>query len=151
MKRPLLLAAVTSTAALGLAPTAAAKVTVLRASYVDFSFRLVDHPPLQSSENQPPSPGDVAIVGTRYTSQGRVVATDRTTCTVLEWPHLNCNVTVFLRAGRLVAAGHFNPMSRATQRLAITGGTGAYRTARGDIALRQTATGRGTAVFTIIT
>jgi hypothetical protein len=41
--------------------------------------------------------------------------------------------------------------ARATQRLAIVGGTGAYRGARGEIALRFTAENRGTAVFTIIT
>jgi hypothetical protein len=41
--------------------------------------------------------------------------------------------------------------ARATQRLAIVGGTGAYRGARGEVALRFTAKNRGTAVFTIIT
>lgn len=53
--------------------------------------------------------------------------------------------------GHLIATDQFNAMGRDTQRVAITRGTGAYRSARGEVAIRQASDTRGTAVFTIVT
>jgi hypothetical protein len=107
--------------------------------------------PLQTSANQPPSPGDIAVLHSRYTSRGRTVALERTSCTVVDWPHAVCDLSIRFRSGHIVSTDQIAVGSRATQRLAIVGGTGAYRGARGEVALRFTAKNRGTAVFTIIT
>lgn len=135
-----------------LAPAMAeAKVTTLRTTYFDFSFKVIDVPPLQPSEDQPPSSGDVAIVRARYTAGRTVVAYDRTACTVVDWPHAVCTISFSLKGGHLVATDQFDATSRGVQRIAISGGTGAYRNARGEVVFRQTSDTRGTAVFTIIT
>jgi hypothetical protein len=126
-------------------------VTTINTTWADTFFRIVDTPPVQTNQNQPPSPGDVALVRTTYFSGGRKVVFETTTCTVVTWPHVVCNLTFRLAGGHLVATDAINPMSSATQHIAITGGTGAYRSARGDVALRFTTASKGTAVFTIIT
>lgn len=69
----------------------------------------------------------------------------------MDWPRAVCDLSIRFASGHIVSTDQITIGSRATQRLAIVGGTGAYRNARGDIALRFTAENRGTAVFTIIT
>jgi hypothetical protein len=87
VKRTLALAALTLTAA-PVAPTS---------PWVDTYFRLVDLVPLQTSANQPPSPGDIAVLHSRYTSRGRTVALERTSCTVVDWPHAVCDLSIRFR------------------------------------------------------
>lgn len=151
MNRILALAAASSTVMLAAPSTAAAKVTILRTTYVTPYFQIVDHAPLQTTATQPPTPGDVALLRSRYSSGHTVVAYERTACTVIDWPHAVCDINLTLRGGHLIATDQFNAVSRATQHVAITGGTGAYRSARGQISLRQITDTRGTATFTIIT
>jgi hypothetical protein len=151
MKHILALAAVTTVAVLFVPSNAAARVTTLRTTYVNFFFQIVDNPPLQSAASQPPSSGDVAIIRARYSAGRRPVAFERTVCTVIDWPHAVCTITIALRGGHVVSTDQFDALSRAPQSLAITGGTGLYRSARGQIVLRQTSDIAGTAVFTIVT
>lgn len=151
MKRLLVLALSSTSVALGLADSAAARVTTLRTTYLTTSFQVVDNPPANPSAQQPPSPGDVALIRSRYTSGGKVVAFERSTCTVVDWPNAVCSFTFKLAGGHLVASDQINALSRTTQRVAVTGGTGAYRSARGEVAFKQASDTRGTAVFTIVT
>ncbi|MFL5819471.1 MAG: hypothetical protein ACJ76S_02145 [Solirubrobacteraceae bacterium] len=151
MKRILGLTAVIVVAALALPSTAGARVRTLRATYVNFLFQILDNPPLQSSPTQPPSSGDVAIIRARYRAGRRSVALERTVCTVVDWPHAVCTITIALRGGHVISTDQVDAVSRAPQSLAITGGTGLYRSARGQIVLRQTSDTAGSAVFTIIT
>jgi hypothetical protein len=151
VKRTLALAALCLTTALIVPSSANARVTTIRTTWVDTYFRLVDHAPLQASPTQPPSPGDVAVLHSRYSARGRTVALERTSCTIVDWPHAVCDLSIRFAAGHIVSTDQITVGSRATQRLAIVGGTGAYRNARGEIALRFTGENRGTAVFTIIT
>jgi hypothetical protein len=151
VKRLLAVAVLCLTAALIVPSSAGARVTTIRTTWVDTYFRLVDLAPLQTSAAQPPSPGDVAVLHSRYSSRGRIVALERTSCTIVDWPHAVCDLSIRFAAGKIISTDQIAIGSRATQRLAIVGGTGAYRNARGDIALRFTAENRGTAVFTIIT
>jgi hypothetical protein len=151
MKPTLSVVALSLAATLMTASVASATTTTLRTSYVTFYFQVLDNPPLQASPTLPPSAGDVALIRSRYSQGGTTVAFERTTCTVIDWPNVVCDINLQLRSGHIISTDQLNANSRATQRLAITGGTGAYRNARGEIALRQTSETRGTAVFTIIT
>jgi hypothetical protein len=150
MKRTLALAALSAAAMLVVPASAGAATTVLRTTWLNYSFQFVDHPPLQSAPNQPPSPGDVALIKSKYWVGKRVVAYERTSCTVVDWPHASCDINIAAPSGQLILQGQFNPISRATQRVAIVGGTGIFRNARGEVAFKQTADNKGTAVFTII-
>ena len=151
MRRILAVAAVTALAGMAVPATAGARVRTLRLTYSNFFLQILDNPPLQSSPMQPPSPGDVALIRARYPATGRVVALERTVCTVLDWPHAVCTITITLRGGHIVVADQLDALSRAPQSVAITGGTGLYRSARGQIVYRQTSDTTGTALFTIIT
>jgi hypothetical protein len=151
MKRTLAVAAATALAGLAVPAAADARVTTLRLTYRNFFFQIVDNPPLQSSPTQPPSPGDVALIRARYPATGRAAAFERTLCTVVDWPHTVCAITLSLRGGHIVANDQFDALSRAPQSVAITGGTGLYRSARGQIVYRQTSDTTGTARLTIIT
>lgn len=151
MKRILAAAAVAALAALAVPATAGARVRTLRLTYFNFFVQIVDNPPLQSSPTQPPSPGDVALIRSRYPAAGRTVALERTQCTVVDWPHAVCSITITLRGGHVVATDQLDVVSRRPQSVAITGGTGLYRSARGQIVYRMTSETSGSAVFTIIT
>jgi hypothetical protein len=151
VKRTLALAALTLTAILAVPAPANALTRTISTTWVDTYFRLGDVAPLQTSATQPPSPGDIAVVHSRYSAGGRTVALERTSCTVVDWPHVVCDLSIRFRAGHIISTDQLIVGSRATQHLAIVGGTGAYRGARGEIALRFTSENRGTAVFTIIT
>jgi hypothetical protein len=151
VKRILAAAAITALVGLAVPSTAGARVRTLRLTYSNFFFQILDNPPLQSSPMQPPSSGDVALIRARYPASGRPVAFERTVCTVIDWPHAVCAITIILRGGHIVVTDQFDALSRTPQRVAITGGTGLYRSARGQIVYRQTSDTTGTAVFTIIT
>jgi len=151
VKRILAVAAVTALVGLAVPATAGARVRTLRLTYTNFFFQILDNPPLQPSPTQPPSSGDTAIIRAKYLAGRRTVAFQRTVCTVIDWPPAVCTITIALRGGHVVVTDQFDAVSRAPQSVAITGGTGLYRSARGQIVLRQTSDTTGTAVFTIIT
>jgi hypothetical protein len=151
VKRFLAVAAVAGLGALAVPATAGARVRTLRLTYVNFFVQIVDNPPLQASPMQPPSPGDVALLRARYPATGRPVAFERTQCTVIDWPHAVCSITITLHGGHVVATDQLDVLSRRPQSVAITGGTGLYRSARGQIVYRMTSETTGSGVFTIIT
>ena len=150
MKRIPAVVVVAALAALAVPATAGARVRTLRLTYSNF-FQIVDNPPLQSSPTQPPSPGDVALIRARYPATGRPVAFERTQCTIVDWPHAVCSININLRGGHVVATDQLDAVSHRPQSVAITGGTGLYRSARGQIVYRATSETTGSAVFTIIT
>lgn len=151
LKRISAVAAMAGLAALALPATAGARVRTLRLTYSNFFLQIVDNPPLQSSPAQAPSPGDVALIRARYPASGRAVAFERTQCTVIDWPHAVCSINISLRGGHVVATDQLDAVSHRPQSVAITGGTGLYRSARGQIVYRATSETTGSAVFTIIT
>jgi hypothetical protein len=151
MRRTLVLAFPCLIVALVTPSPADAQVRTIRTSFENFFVRVVDNPPVQTAPTQAPSPGDVVISRGRFRSGGRIIGYDRTVCRVVDWPNVLCTLSISLPGGKLISRDQFNTASRATQRQAIIGGTGAYRNARGDIAVRQTGQDTGTAVFTIIT
>ena len=53
--------------------------------------------------------------------------------------------------GHVVATDQLGVLSRSAQSVAITGGTGLYRSGRGRVVYRMTSETSGSGVFTIIT
>jgi hypothetical protein len=82
-------------------------------------------------------PGDEYVLSDRLYLIGRRVGRDVGTCTVVTAEgDAVCDVVLVLRAGQLVVHGLL-PATGHAFRLAVTGGTGRYATARGDVLLRQ--------------
>jgi hypothetical protein len=74
-------------------------------------------------------------------SDTRKAGTDQGYCIrVVAGTSYECNYTTFLPRGQIVVEGPFYDAKRST--LAITGGTGRYRNARGTLALRSLENGK---------
>jgi allene oxide cyclase len=88
------------------------------------------------------SAGDVLTFANEVSNAGDTtkVGTDRGYCIrVVKGTSYECNWTTFLRGGKIVVEGRF--LDAANSTLAITGGTGRYRGARGTMDLRSLAGG----------
>jgi hypothetical protein len=104
----------------------------------------VDLPPVASSATSPPSRGD-EIVFTKplTTPNGHKAGTLHAVCTVtrprrsIETAVYQCEATYVLRKGRITAQT-VAPVGTASRLvLAVTGGTGAYAGARGEVVSKQ--------------
>src|SRR3954447_250444 len=97
------------------------------------SFKFVDNPPRQG-ENKRPTAGDFFVFSSKLLdASGARVGTLIAHCVVpapATLP-LDCSGTFRLKDGQITAAAS-SPESK-TQRIAITGGTGAYEGARGTV------------------
>jgi hypothetical protein len=151
MKRILVLIAVLITAALVMPASASARITTIRVTAITIAQQLVDNPPIQATPTQPPSLGDVLIFRDRLVSRGHTVGFDRIICTVTDYPHALCTGSTTLRGGHLTAVDQFNLVSHAAQPFAIIGGTGRYRSARGDATIRLVTPTVAIETFTVIT
>ncbi len=109
------------------------------------SFHFLDNPPRQGNlEEEPPTAGD-GFVGAQnlYTRAGRRAGTLGFQCTAVVGgvrPRLHCVGAYGLAGGQLMAQTVFATEERITE-IAITGGTGAYRGARGYVVSRETREG----------
>jgi hypothetical protein len=96
----------------------------------------VDLPPVAASEDAPPSRGDLVVFTKRLT--GYSSGTLHAVCTVtrprrsIETAVFQCDATYALGNGRITAAT-VGSLSSGKLTLAITGGTGAYAGASGQI------------------
>jgi hypothetical protein len=142
MKRIVLAStAAVAAAAIGL-PSATAHPAAARTIKLvehDAGLSAVDLPPVAASENAPPSRGDLVIFTKRLTtSGGHKAGTMHAVCTVtrprqsIETAGFQCDATYALRDGRITAAT-VGSLSAGKLTLAITGGTGAYERAQGEI------------------
>ena len=110
------------------------------------SFHFIDNPPRQGNlEEEPPTAGD-AFVGAQdlYTRAGRRAGTLGFECTAVVGgvrPRQHCVGAYGLAGGQIVAQAVFAGEEGVTE-IAITGGTGAYRGARGYVVSRETRQGR---------
>ena len=130
--------------ALGVAPAAeGAKGKTLRLTAVQIESTFLDLGTTGLSQ------GDQIVFADELRRRGRVVGEDGGTCTVTNLVSYdaftaNCVVTAELRRGQIAVQGlatfaDGEPL-RAT--LAITGGTGAYRGASGEVRVREVSDGR---------
>jgi allene oxide cyclase-like protein len=151
MKRILGLVTVLTAAAMVIPTVASARITTTRFTAITISQQLVDNPPIQTAATQPPSTGDVLIFRDRLLSRGRTVGFDRISCTVTDFPHALCTGSTTLARGHITAVDQFNLVSHAAQPFAIIGGTGIYRSARGDATIRMVTPALAIETVTVIT
>jgi hypothetical protein len=138
MRRVMLLALVVATTATLAAPApASARRTVIRATLVTKQDHLVDAPPAAAMGGDF-SPGDAIVFSDDVVVRGRTVGHNVGTCLTLSAPVFICHTAVQLRGGTLVLDGLYDAVSTKTQNgVAVVGGTGRYRGARGDLRLRN--------------
>jgi hypothetical protein len=104
-------------------------------------------PPLAFVDLGKPGPtaGDEVVISDGLTDAGGAAAgTLRQACTLIDAgpspfaSTYECATSLELADGTITASGPFDP-AKAEQRAAITGGTGAFRAARGEIVIRAEA------------
>jgi hypothetical protein len=138
-------------AALGLAAVADAKITRLTLTEVETTrILVVDAPPMQASESQPPNAGDVVAGRAKLMRGSKTVGSAEFFGVVTAFPLLEFHGTFTLPGGRVsvVDVGSFTARKQA---LAIVGGTGRYVGARGVDVETRISEGKTRDVFTIIT
>ena len=91
-----------------------------------------------------PSAGDLAVIHDRVRRNGSPAGSYNQVCTLTSLgsspftSEFECVGSITLKDGTLTMAGPFVP-AKAEQTAAITGGTGEYRTARGEVTIRAEA------------
>jgi len=128
-----------------------AKVRTMRAALVTTAMTVVDNPPTQASPDQPLSPGDEIVFTDRIVSGGRTVGTNQGVCVAVAFPKFLCSTSAQLKGGTIAFAGIYDAATKAAQHIAIVGGTGVYRGARGEYVGRNVSATRFDGVATVVT
>jgi hypothetical protein len=138
-------------ALLGLPAVADAKVTRLTLTEaVAAQTVVVDYPPTQSEEGQPPTAGDL-VVGRADLLRGRKkVGRADFMGAITAFPMIEFYGTFTLPGGK-VSVVDVGDLSASKQTYAIVGGTRRYAGARGTLKETRVAEGRTRDVFTIVT
>jgi hypothetical protein len=99
-----------------------------------------------------PSKGDVSVFQDQLLRSGKVVGRQGGTCTIISLDptaepalQLNCNVTYEVPGGTITSQGLATDAPE--KHLVITGGTGAYLGAKGEVILTEAEHDSGTVVF----
>jgi hypothetical protein len=100
------------------------------------SFHLVDAPPAATSEEDL-SPGDTVVFTDDLRSHGHKVGTDTGVCTLVAGSVAQCHATLLLPDGHIVVGGSFDFAEAKPNKLAITGGTRAFREAGGTLRIKH--------------
>jgi hypothetical protein len=85
------------------------------------------------------SPGSTITFTADVTAQGRPVGTSQAACVIVAGTSAQCQETTVTRRGQIQAQGAID-IANPSSTVAIVGGTGAYKTARGFITRRQLTT-----------
>jgi len=139
-----LAAAVVVVPALALSGGGASKVTTLRFVQVQASEHFVDTLP------RGPSPGDMDIITTNLLMGGKVVGHGRIVGVATDLPNVEFFRTDTLPGGHISSLDTHSEAGK-TEEVAIVGGTGAYRNARGYITITNPTAKQVGVVFTITT
>jgi hypothetical protein len=110
---------------------AAGHTTTLHLLATTTGENLVDNPPAQSAPGPGLSPGDMFVQTQKLTVGGRKIGRSDIVCVATDRPLVKCSVTEQLPQGSVEVGGTIPQSNSFT--LAITGGTGAYRNARGTM------------------
>ena len=78
------------------------------------------------------SPGSTITFAADATASGRAVGTSQAACVIVVGTSAQCQGTTFTRSGQIQAQGRID-IAKPSSTVAIVGGTGAYKTARGFI------------------
>jgi len=110
------------------------RTTTLRFDETNPRISVVDIPP--ANAGAAPEAGDTVLFVSDLVSGGRKVGTKRGSCTVVDAPLAECMATLTFSGGHVTVVDTFNLAPefgpRGVQRIAFSGGTGAYRGAYGD-------------------
>jgi hypothetical protein len=82
------------------------------------------------------APGGTVVLTTNETSGGKQVGTSQVACVVIKGTTAECQATTFTSQGQIAGLGPFD-ISKPFGTVAIVGGTGAYKTARGFITRKK--------------
>ena len=151
MKARIATAVMGAVALLSLPADADAKVTHITVTEVLASEAVVvDYPPAQTSQGQPPSTGDVVAGRAKLLRGNKTVGSADFMGVVTAFPLLEFYGTFTLPGGR-VSVVDVASLAATKQVYAIVGGTGRYLGARGVVRETRIAEGKTRDVFTIIT
>jgi hypothetical protein len=153
MKRPLLIAlAVATTAALlpAVAGSTPAAATGSGRSTLQFSVRFSPFHYVDLGEPGPTMGDQIISHDLLFDAAGRQVGHDGVACTITDpegGPEAQCTATFALPGGLLTT--QFLNTPPPVKHFAITGGTGAYRKARGEAVLVENGDGTGSVTFNV--
>jgi allene oxide cyclase-like protein len=154
MKRPVLIAfAVSTTVGLMVAAAGSTPAAATDSSRATLQFRVQFSPFFFLDLGAPgPSMGDQIIShDLLFDAAGRQVGHDGVACTITDpdgGPEAQCTATFALPGGQLTT--QFLNAPPPVKHFAVTGGTGAYRKARGDAVLVENGDGTGSLTFSLI-
>ena len=144
-------AVIGATAVLAAPAVADAKVTRLTLTEaVTAQLVVVDYPPTQSGEGQPPTAGDVIVGQADLLRGNKKVGRADFMGAITTFPLIEFYGTFTLPGGK-VSVVDVADLSASKQTFAIVGGTGRYAGARGVVKETRVAEGRTKDVFTIVT
>ena len=113
------------------------------------TLKVIDNPPADAG--QAPETGDTVVFNGDLMSGSTKVGSDRGYCVVTDAPKAECTATFFFTSrGSIGGSDTFDFASTSAQHIAIMGGTGRYRGARGQATVTQVSPtlARWVAVFT---
>ena len=156
MRKLITIAAAAALVVLSVAAFASASTHSVPGSAVSFIAKTtqlsqIDLPPAGFGQ------GDEVVFHDLLLSHGKVIGHDGGSCQATfvakgRVPQFQCLVTFVLRGGQVTTQGLLNIANPASFRgmFAITGGTGIYRTARGQATIHQTSATLATITLSII-
>jgi len=81
-------------------------------------------------------PGSTITFTAKVTARGRPIGTSQAACVIVAGTSAQCHGTTFTGEGQIQAQGPID-IAKPSSTVAIVGGTGAYKTARGFITRKQ--------------
>ena len=81
-------------------------------------------------------PGSTITFTAKVTARGRPIGTSQAACVIVAGSSAQCHGTTFTGEGQIQAQGPID-IAKPSSTVAIVGGTGAYKTARGFITRKQ--------------
>lgn len=143
MKRTahLTIAAAAVVTGLGVAATSAAATSSTSSAVLHLTEHRVQESQIDLGPKGPSAGDELLLAGVLTTSGGRTAGEDSGVCTVTAFDQHRqdavCIVALQLTGGQLLISGQ-ESLSSTNQLFAITGGTGVYRHAHGQLTVRQT-------------
>lgn len=126
--------------------SASAASTTLTYKTVEASFSAI---PIAGQTSQQPQPGDYVVITDNYLQDGKIVGTDNVHCVLITAASSLCYIGVKLPKGELTLQGIGPAGGTGDFYVAITGGTGDYKSARGEAHFSSGKGNTGTETFTL--
>lgn len=95
-------------------------------------------------------PGDQCVFSAKLTRNGAPYGHDAVHCTVVTLNDLVCTAAWMLPRGQIAVAGDGGSTTGTRKIIPVSGGTGAYDGARGDVSITNTSGSTSTVVFHLL-